>query len=218
MRDYRIFRDSGALAWFIRAMESPANGRVALVINGDLVDFLALEDATYFDWENAERKLSSIIKDPPFKEAWDALAAFVGSGRGDLVIVLGNHDLELALPGPQQILLIRLAGQDPVDRTRVVFAMDGSGFSCVVGGKRVLCTHGNEVDPWNAIDWGRLAFFRRALTRGSLQRDRKLMTRWIPNPGAQLVIEHLNNIKRRYQWIESARSPKRRPQPWSRRR
>ena len=134
---------------------------------------------------------------------WDAFAAFVRNGRGDLVIVLGNHDFELALPGPQQLLLKRLAGSDAASRARVILAMDGSGFSCLVGEKHVFCTHGNEVDPWNAIEWGRLAFIRRALTRGSLVRDRRLLDEvWIPNPGTQLVIDHLNGVKRAHQWID----------------
>jgi len=205
MRDYRIFQDGAALAWFIRdvVLTDPSTGRIALVINGDLVDFLAVKDATYFDWKGADRKLTEIIEDPSLTEMWNALNAFVRKGRGDLVIVLGNHDLELALPGPQQLLLKRLAGSGAAQRARVIFAMDGAGFPCLVGDKHVFCTHGNEVDPWNAIEWGRLAFIRRALTRGSLVRDRKLLEDvWIPNPGTQLVIEHLNGVKRSHQWID----------------
>jgi hypothetical protein len=215
-RDYRIFRDGEALAWFIghAAASRTAAGRIALVINGDLVDFLAVEDATYFDWEGADGKLTAIIDDPQLGEMWTALTAFVQSDRGDLIIVLGNHDLELALPGPQQLLLTRLAGRDAAKRARVIFAMDGCGFSCRVGGKRVLCVHGNEVDPWNAIEWGRLAFIRRALTRGSLARDRQLMDDWIPNPGTQLVIDHLNGVKRQHQWIDLLK-PKKRARRWS---
>ena len=66
LRDYRIFQDGAALAWFITdvVLTDPSNGRIALVINGDLVDFLAVKDATYFDWKGADRKLTRSSKTP----------------------------------------------------------------------------------------------------------------------------------------------------------
>ena len=211
LRDYRIFRESKALAGFVNLLAAPEEkvrdrkgyrwqaGPIALVLNGDIVDFLADEKATYFDWLNAVDKLKSAMADAEQKVVWEALRAFVGSGRGDLVLVLGNHDLELALPEPQAHLQHYLSGGDPVQRGRVVFAMDGAGFSCTVGGKRVLCLHGNEADPWNAIDYGRLSLIRRALARGSIERNHKVLRQWIPNAGTQMVIEYMNRVKRQYQ-------------------
>ncbi|HYQ00976.1 MAG TPA: metallophosphoesterase [Polyangiaceae bacterium] len=215
-RNYRIFREAEALASFIRllaASEAEARakglqnyrfhpGPIALVLNGDIVDFLADEKATYFDWLNAVDKLASAMKDNEQKVVWEALKDFVASGRGDLVLVLGNHDLELALPEPQALLQRYLAGENVGNRGRIVFAMDGAGFSCTVGNKRVLCLHGNEADPWNAIDYGKLSLIRRTLARGSLERNHKILRQWIPNAGTQMVIEYMNAVKRRYQWVD----------------
>jgi UDP-2,3-diacylglucosamine pyrophosphatase LpxH len=205
-RNYRIFRETAALSWLIRSLaEAPIGGatqRVALVLNGDIVDFLADSEADYFDWARALAKLQRAVTDAEQRGVWEALRAFVTSGRGDLVLVLGNHDLELALPDPQQYLLHLLTDGQSELRGRVIFAMDGAGFSCRVGDRRVLCLHGNEVDPWNAVDYGRLNLIRRALARGSKQRNRRVLEPWIPNPGTQLVIEHLNGVKRKHQWID----------------
>jgi UDP-2,3-diacylglucosamine pyrophosphatase LpxH len=205
-RDYRIFRESNALSWLIGWLAEPArrqeHARIALVINGDVVDYLAEEQPKYFDWQAALQKLEAMIGDREQKPVWEALRAFVASGNGDLVLVLGNHDLELALLEPQLKLRDYLTAGNPDHRGRVVFAMDGTGFACQVNGRSVLCVHGNEVDPWNAIDYSRLAMIRRALVRGSLERDRRSLAEWIPNPGTQMVIDYMNGIKRQYQWID----------------
>lgn len=203
MRNYRIFREGAALAAFLRWLAgNTEHPRIALVINGDAVDYLADAQPKCFDWQQALEKLKTNIEDPEHKEVWKALQELVAAGHCDLVIVLGNHDLELALPDVQLYLMDLLTDSVAERRGRVLFAMDGSGFSCQVGGRRVLCVHGNEVDPWNAIEYSRLAMIRRALVRGSLERDRRSLAEWIPNPGTQLVIQHLNGLKRRYQWID----------------
>lgn len=206
-RSYRIFREAKALAWLIReGLPEPAQGRRCLVLNGDIVDFLAHQQPTYFDWQHAVDKLNDALNDKEQQIVWQALQDYVCNDAGDLVLVLGNHDLELALPGPQQVLLHFLTRGQPALRGRIILALDGAGFSCrVVGAQdspRVLCLHGNEADPWNAIDYGRLSLIRRALARGSQVRNAQALNQWVPNPGTQLVIEYLNQQKRRFQWID----------------
>lgn len=204
-RDYRIFREAAALAWFIGEWlpaQAGGAGRVCLVLNGDIVDYLAHPTPHYFDWPHAVDKLRDAIGDPEQKIVWQALQTFVTGDAGDLVLVLGNHDLELALPDAQQALLSHLTNGRQALRGRVHLAMDGAGFACRVGDKRVLCLHGNEADPWNAIDYGRLSLIRRALARGSMQRNAAVLDGWVPAPGTQLVIEYLNAQKRKYQWID----------------
>jgi UDP-2,3-diacylglucosamine pyrophosphatase LpxH len=199
-RDYRIFQESKALAWLVTSL--PKDKRVALVLNGDIVDFLADRKATYFDWEGALDKLMTAMQDADQKSVWEALRDYVTKGVGDLVLVLGNHDLELSLPELQEHLRNYLTSGDPKSYGRVLLAMDGCGFACRVGEATVLCLHGNEGDPWNAIDYGRLSLIRRALARGSLERNRKILTGWIPCPGTQMVIEYMNDVKRQYQWVD----------------
>jgi hypothetical protein len=66
-------------------------GKVALVINGDTVDFLAEPDAKSFDPDGATRKLARISADSSFKPVWIALKKFVRTEGRRLIITLGNH-------------------------------------------------------------------------------------------------------------------------------
>jgi hypothetical protein len=141
-------------------------GRVALVINGDTVDFLAEPDAKSFDPNGATLKLERIAGDSSFKPVWIALKKFVRAKGRRLIITLGNHDLELALPWLRTRLLDLLAGDDDATRGRTVLAFDGAGFLCRVGKATVLCVHGNEVDDWNVTDHETIRRFGRDLQQG----------------------------------------------------
>jgi hypothetical protein len=74
--------------------------------------------------------------------------------------------------------------------------MDGAGFLCRVKEAKVLCLHGNEVDPWNVADYERLRRIGRDLSHG------RAVERWIPNAGTQLVIDVMNLIKREYPFVD----------------
>ncbi|MEE4465876.1 metallophosphoesterase, partial [Azotobacter chroococcum] len=124
-------------------------GRVALVLNGDVFDTLAERSTGYIAIERAVEVVGRIMGDPSFSGIWDALARFVALEGRTLVFVIGNHDIEMSFTGVQRLLLNRLAGEDPLKRGRIEFSTVGAGYSCTVGGARVYCTHGNEVDAWN---------------------------------------------------------------------
>jgi hypothetical protein len=60
-------------AAFIRSIAAHDKGsRVALIINGDSVDFIADQNAKYFDPEGAIGKLDNIIYDPNFADVFVA--------------------------------------------------------------------------------------------------------------------------------------------------
>lgn len=131
------------LAAFIRRVTSQhsADQTAHLVLAGDLVDFLAETPFTAPTTDEGEalRKLSCILADT--KEIWDALAAHVQAGA-PLSLFLGNHDIELSLPGPRRLLLERL-GPGSVD-----FQDDDRAW---VRGL-LLIEHGNRYDGWNVVD------------------------------------------------------------------
>lgn len=78
--------------------ELPGDREAALVINGDFIDFLAEPGATYFDPLGATDKLDRLFRERAFSAVWKSLREFVSKPQRILAIVLGNHDLELALP------------------------------------------------------------------------------------------------------------------------
>lgn len=193
---FHIFRQKDTLAKFILRIKDAECERLALVLNGDIVDFLAEEPFCYLDPEGALIKLQRVWKDPNFTPVWEALANFVGVSGRHLVLNLGNHDVELALPHARQWLLDKLSGGSDAARGRITMAVDGAGFPCAVGCKQVLCLHGNEKDIWNAVDFEELLKVAQALNR------RQEPEEWDANAGTRLVIDVMNNIKKDYPFVD----------------
>ncbi len=182
-------------------LESPRTSKQALVVNGDLVDFLAEPDAFYFDIAGAADKLDHILHDPSFVPVWQSLQTFVKTpGRGEsnrqLIITLGNHDLELALPWVREQLLQELSGGDDQARERITLAFEEGGYRCRVGTADVLCIHGNDVDPWNVTDFEMLRRLGAEGGRGANGRQ------WVPNAGTRLVIDVMNGVKATYPFVD----------------
>lgn len=197
-RDFQIFNSGDELKRLIDHLRgwSPAK-RVALVINGDFVDFLAERPSKYFDPAGAVAKLDRIAtEDPTFTPSFEALRRFAATKNRHLVINLGNHDLELALPWVRARLMEILAGTNEAARGRITLAFDGAGYLCRVGDAEVICVHGNEVDDWNVADYEVIRRFGREVTQG------RPVESWIPNAGSQLVIDVMNDIKSRFPFVD----------------
>jgi UDP-2,3-diacylglucosamine pyrophosphatase LpxH len=197
--DFQILRETKRLANFVRwvAGQRPG-GRVALVLNGDIVDTLAEDTGGYIAFENAAATLERIMNNASFAGVWAALADFAKTPNRTLVLAVGNHDLELALPPVQRLIIERLAGEDLATRARIEFSTLGAGYACQVGSARVFCTHGNEVDPWNYVRYEDMSRLARRLNAG-----RALMpSEWEPNAGTRMVKDVMNEVKKRYAWID----------------
>ena len=197
---FQILRETKRLANFIRwvATQQPAK-RVALILNGDVIDTLAEKDVSgYIAVNEALPTVQRIMDDPSFSGVWKALADFVKQDKRTLVIVIGNHDIELAFPLVQRLIVTRLARDALVKQARIEFATTGAGYLCSVGNARIFCTHGNEVDAWNYVRYEDLAKAARRLNTGrSLDKNE-----WEPNAGTKLVKEVMNKVKETYAWID----------------
>ena len=139
-KGFQIFNQGERLAKTINNIASTADKPTAFVLNGDIVDFLAEAPAMHLDPLGAIDKLERIMADPSFSMVWQALSNLLDNEYCHLILVLGNHDVELGLPQVQQWLKTKLARNDAA-RGRLQFCFDGTGFSCTVGNKRVLCVH-----------------------------------------------------------------------------
>src|SRR5215510_8756010 len=128
------------VADFLNWVASQAEGGqdIHLVVNGDLVDFLAEPPFAIFTGKDDEAttKLQSIIDSSP--EIWQAFRAIVKAGA-ELTVLLGNHDLELTLPGPGRLL------RKTLGPGRVNFVFDNQALDL----GDVLIEHGNRYDAWN---------------------------------------------------------------------
>ena len=166
---------------------SSQNSDVRLVLAGDIVDFLAEEPFQPFtsDPKAAQIKLGHILDRTA--DVWDALHRFVVTRDGAITLMLGNHDIELALPATRQQFLQRIG------RGRIDFIYDNEAFTC----GPVLIEHGNRFDEWNAVP------------HGALRRVRSQYSRTLPAkpefpalPGSRLVVDVMNPLKQQYAFID----------------
>lgn len=175
------------LAGFIRyvAAQKGAGQDVHLVLNGDIVDFLAEKEFSSFTNDDAvaRAKLGRIIANT--REVWDSLRDFVASGSR-LTVMLGNHDIELSLPGARRLLL------ETIGTGRVEFIYDNQAL---VEGP-VLIEHGNRYDRWNVVSHGVLRAIRSSMSRGESPIE------YLGPPGSQLVKSVMNPIKEKYPFVD----------------
>ncbi|MGD8670207.1 MAG: metallophosphoesterase, partial [Desulfobacterales bacterium] len=195
---FQIFRQGDTLANFIKNMAAqPSDRKIGVVFNGDIVDFLAEEPASYLDPQGAIAKLERIFyEDPAFTGVWSALQEYVAQPNRQLILILGNHDVELALPHVTEWILENLSEGDAAARGSITTCFDGAGFSCMVGNKSVFTIHGNDVDIWNMVDHKQLLDLSLAININELPPD------WDPNAGTRMVIDVMNTVKRKYPIVD----------------
>jgi UDP-2,3-diacylglucosamine pyrophosphatase LpxH len=197
-RGFRISTHIPCFTEFLRAMAARPVGTTGteLVINGDFLDFLAEKDGEGNNWEpftadpdRAVQKLEDIIaRDQP---VFDALASFVQQGHR-LTILLGNHDIELALPKVRQRFkeLLGVGDSHPFS-----FIYDGEAY--VIGD--VLIEHGNRYDKFNVVNHDLL---RRVRSLQSRQQDVPPEHAFVSPPGSNIVASVMNPIKVDYPFID----------------
>ncbi len=196
---FQILRETKRLSGYIDWVRNQCKeGNVALVLNGDVFDTLAEDIRGYVAIDDAIQTIERIMNDPSFSGIWSALSDFVKTERRTLIFVIGNHDIEIAFPNVQNLILWRLAGDDLTQRARVVFSTIGAGYTCMVGGSTVYCTHGNEVDDWNINRYEDLSRVSRRINAGLSFSNEE----WHANAGTRMVKEIMNKVKQRYKWID----------------
>jgi UDP-2,3-diacylglucosamine pyrophosphatase LpxH len=112
-----------------------------------------------------------------------ALADLVAVGC-HVVVLLGNHDLELCLPGVRETFVKLIGGS-----SKVRFIYDGEAYTC----GRLLVEHGNQYDRFNAVDYDQLRRERSQLSRGMTIQDSERGTVYFQPPvGSSMVVDEVN--------------------------
>jgi len=171
-----IFHADTALARFL-AMCTGTAGRVELVLLGDVFDYLQLAPSLAFDPATAVRKTDEILVAHP--QVFDALAAFIREPGKTLVWFIGNHDLELAFPEVRARIEARLG------RTPTWHLGHEARVHELTGNAKIHLVHGNDADPFNRVDYIRLA---EAVAHGGAADD-------IYPIGSRMVNQVLNPLK-----------------------
>ncbi len=142
-----LFSDE-AFARMLAALQAEVGQGAELILNGDVFDFdgvCGLPESAAFSISWLERlrgldaeeeksawKMARIVRDHP---VWfDALQGWLAAGH-EVVVVIGNHDLELHWPMAQEVLTERVGEL----RFCEVLAVSGGD---------TLVMHGNQMDPY----------------------------------------------------------------------
>jgi UDP-2,3-diacylglucosamine pyrophosphatase LpxH len=199
-RGFRINTQPEVLADFVAWVAGRPHA-AELVINGDFVDFLAEQRGD--GWAafealpgEAVRTFEAIANryraDGEGGDAavFDALGVLITAGK-QLTVVLGNHDLELALPAVRRALLARI-GAVP---GQVRFVLDDEAY--VIGD--AVIEHGNRADDFNRVDHAGLAHLRANQSRGGIERAGPA---FVPPPGSRMVAEVMNEVKQALPFVD----------------
>jgi UDP-2,3-diacylglucosamine pyrophosphatase LpxH len=197
-RGFRLCTQVPALThWVDELARQPVEGpQIELIINGDVVDFLAEGEDSHpastpfvSNGRQAAEKLETIIsRDRLF---FAALSRFLDRGHR-LVVLLGNHDIELALPDVRRTLVNKLS---ITGRHDFQFIYDGEAYA--VGD--ALIEHGNRYDPWNTVDHNSLRELRSWQSRNQESNAYHAFT---SSPGSRLVCDVMNPIKASYRFVD----------------
>jgi UDP-2,3-diacylglucosamine pyrophosphatase LpxH len=197
--DFDIFKADGKEQAFELFLKFCAGheGPVELVINGDFVDFLQLEPWNAYSVPPGGKQ--SFVKDAAVKKAGEiaiaharvfgALGTFLSDTKNRLVILLGNHDVELAYKEVWTVIHDAIAGAAAVG-DRIDFINRATQYNFRLGG--VLChvEHGNIGDQWNEIAYTQL--FNNAEKNSGFDYP----------AGTLFVYDIMNTFKKRFRFVD----------------
>ncbi len=183
--DYDIFSGSEALPALLDRFVNPPT---RVILNGDSMDFLLNEEPLQLDVSRAVQQAESIATANSTVPTLKALGR-ICAGGGEVLIRMGNHDVELALAEVREVFRKHLDQPASVAQ-KMTFERGSEPHLLNVGGTTILITHGEQNDPFNQVDYDHLPG---PGARGSAQaKDFQYPA------GSLLVKEILNPLKRKH--------------------
>ena len=170
----QIFNQGTRLGHFIRYIvtRSPkAGSRSSSTVTYSIRSRRKLAGYVAFDAASALRMMEHLYTDASFAPVWRRWRRSWQAPRRHLVFVVGNHDIEMALPVVEDSIRAAAGrGQQRRPRRASCFrltAQDTGAWSAASG---VFCSHGNELDSWNWVDYSALGQLANAIERGPARR------------------------------------------------
>jgi UDP-2,3-diacylglucosamine pyrophosphatase LpxH len=172
----------------IRASGTP----VELIINGDFVDFLQLQPWDDVSRPVALRKMQEIALHSAY--VFDKFGDFLRDTEHKIIILPGNHDVELAYPEVGDVLrkaiLRNVAG---AEARLQIFGPDNTHITYKprINGTVVHIEHGNFDDPWNTLAYNDLFLDAQVKSK-----------KFSYPPGTKLVYQMMNGFKEELQFVD----------------
>ena len=173
----------------LRDLQKP----IELIINGDFVDFLQLQPWNDLRRGSALTKVGSIVEKSAY--FFDELGKLLQDSQNQVVMLPGNHDVELAYPEVGKVVRNAILKTAPgaANRIRMFDTPDMRRTSYIpkINGVVVRIEHGNEGDPWNSLNYN--ALFTDAETSAN---------NFSYPPGTKLVYETMNEFKDLFRFVD----------------
>jgi UDP-2,3-diacylglucosamine pyrophosphatase LpxH len=183
--DYDIFAGTDNLPQLLdRFMDPPTQ----VILNGDSMDFLMNEDPLKLDIDRAVAQATAIATAGPSAPTFEALGR-ICAGGGNVIVRLGNHDIELALAEVQKVFRKHLNQPDAIAH-RMIYQRGDKPLVLNVGQTPILITHGDQNDPFNMVDYDHLP--GPGAPASARAQD------FVYPPGSLLVKEILNPLKKEH--------------------
>ncbi len=143
LEDFHLDKELIDFLEFYSSKDNAAR-EVELIINGDLLDLLAVPYVPFFDdefWSEKAgiAKLEMILA--AHRGVLEALNKFISVKKKKIIYIIGNHDAELILPGVQKVLL------DEIDeKFRDNFQIWNQLDKAYIPEKGIHIKHGHEYE------------------------------------------------------------------------
>lgn len=193
-RGFRMCQQGARLARFLRGLRHSAQP-VEVVINGDFLDFLAERDprlgtwSSFYDDAEVAAQVLQIIARKREPEVFEELRQLCAVGHR-VVVLVGNHDVELALPTVRRALVEEM-GCTP--RFELIY----NNEPLVLGD--AIIEHGNHADDMNRVAWDQVL---RRCAEEPRRLPKSKRTEVLSPPGSRLVEQLMNPIKTRYPFVD----------------